>query len=29
MAMTGERGLDERFPEARAYLRVGLDVPTA
>lgn len=24
-----ERGLDERFPEARAYVRVGLDVPTA
>jgi hypothetical protein len=24
-----ERGLDERFPEARAYLRVGLDVLTA
>jgi hypothetical protein len=24
-----ERGIDERFPEARAYLRVGLDVPAA
>jgi hypothetical protein len=24
---TIERGIDERFPSARAFVRVGLDVP--
>ena len=25
--ITLERGIEERFPEARTYVRIGLDVP--
>ena len=26
--VTLERGVEERFPDARTYVRIGLDVPT-